>query len=171
MTAWVNEDTLPLSALLRARELLDKPQTWTIHTNARDDCGRACATPMDQEAYAYCLGGAVLRAVAELRGYHGESQFFLAAGLAVARVHPKLHAALTVAEQAVYAIHKFPPDWNDCVRRTHREVVALLDRAIASERGRLRLDMLKAQLEQLPEGSVGAIAGEPVVAADLVPAE
>lgn len=95
----------PRDVLVKARELLAEPGRWTQETAARDAAGLPVGATSDA-AVCWCLIGA-LDAVRD-------------GTTALAQLRRTLGCSSVSA-------------WNDAPERTHADVLALLDRAIAKE--------------------------------------
>jgi hypothetical protein len=93
--------------LVAMRELLAKPEAWTQGAYARDASGRYVSL-VSQEASCWCIGGALLKC-SRMGGNYDEVLFKLGG---------------IFAGDSISA-------WNDAPERTHADVLALLDRAIA----------------------------------------
>jgi len=97
-----------LTVLTRARQLIDDEQRWCRRTYARG--WRGLPVPVQSSAaYRFCAVGALLRAGREL-------------GL------PVEDARNALEWQTVRPVQ----DWNDDPARTHREVIAAFDAAVAA---------------------------------------
>lgn len=103
----------PVVRTLRAvRKLLSKPERWTKHANARRADGEPTALHARQ-ATCWCLGGAVGKC-----GTSGDSAWNAMKALVKAqRLSQPMRLSI----------------WNDAPRRTHADVLALLDRTIERE--------------------------------------
>ena len=100
----------PLTALRNIRALLADPAHWTQGTNARDADGFPVDPIDDSAATAWCLQGAMYR------GSGGADTL-------------SVRAALADQLSAFYCL----TNWNDTATRTHAEVLALIDRALAAQ--------------------------------------
>ncbi len=105
-----------LEGLLAMRELLAVPERWTTGTFARDREGFDCDEIKDS-AYCYCLAGAFLR-------------------VTYGTAYPTRKNMRTVIEAALPLDKPSMASFNDAGSTTHTDVVALLDRAISSERAK-----------------------------------
>ncbi len=94
--------------LKKARRVIARPEKWTKGVAARDKNGRECA-PFAKEARCFCAIGAVERVAMPDYG-------------AVRDAISALDAATRWKGTAEY---------NDSPRRTHAQILALFDRAIA----------------------------------------
>ena len=117
-----------LDALRAARALIATPESWTKNALARDSAGNDRAL-RDPEACAFCAMGAVLRVLAD----EYENHRTLAA---VQIEHAVMHALSREIQLSFLAPtnHSRVAAYND--GSTHAEVLALFDRAIASEGAR-----------------------------------
>lgn len=97
----------PLDVLRGARELLSDPARWTKGVNARDAAGERVGI-LSVDAACWCMWGALDK----VRGTSGWDDAVEA-----------LRAAVGGAPVSC---------WNDAPARTHAEVLAAFDRAIAS---------------------------------------
>lgn len=104
-----------LATLKAAREMIATPDRWTQSVSARDAAG-GVTTPYSSDACSFCLYGAVQ---ADLR--RAMKQFGLSGTILVGLA---MDALETVIGSKVW-------DFNDAEGRTHGEVVAKLDEAIA----------------------------------------
>lgn len=95
--------------LVEVRGLIDTPEKWEQGTWARDADGNPTHATRP-EACAFCISGAVLRVVGD--GMHATLIDFIS--------------------KANGGIERFPGVWNDAEGRTHAEVLAALDCAIAT---------------------------------------
>lgn len=96
------------AAILRdARKLIEKPERWTQYHYAVNRVGRTVLTSAP-EAYARCAAGALI---------------------AAAPSHPNLRGE--AADLLEEACHQSITTFNDAHGRTHLEVLAAFDRAIA----------------------------------------
>jgi hypothetical protein len=97
----------PLKILRQTRELLSAPERWTKEAFARDSPGEL-AGAQGRDAVCWCLDGALMRSVG---GTPGRS------------------AVLQLLSRAAQIDNIWT--WNDAPERTHAEVLAVLDKAIA----------------------------------------
>lgn len=102
-----------LEDLKAVRSLLSVPERWTKNVYAR--AGKKRIGPLNDEATCWCVLGAVRR-VTKLPE---DSAYFTVVTSAIAAQLP----------EGAPRIHK----WNDDPSRTHADVLALLDKAIAAE--------------------------------------
>lgn len=100
--------------LRRARALIDTPEKWTKDVLARDADGNQCDA-RSTDAKCYCIEGALLAACHEL-------------GMVFSTVMP-FYRAIRLATP----ISRSVPDFNDREETTHADVLAIFDRAIATE--------------------------------------
>lgn len=100
-----------LEVLRGARELLSEPERWTKDAGARDAKGAPCGWDAE-DASCWCLDGALCRLA-----YRNNAAAYQEAGAALRK--------FVLDDYDSYV------DFNDS--RTHSEVLALLDRAIAAE--------------------------------------
>lgn len=109
--------------LKAVRELLAVPERWTVEYLARNSDGKNVPDD-DPAATRFCLVGAIYKISIE----GGETSRY---GYELGRVVDLIRFIGEVA----YG-HQLPPrslaDWNDQPGRTHAEVLALLDKAIAT---------------------------------------
>ena len=102
------------TAVLKAvRELLTPPRAWVQDVSARDVFGASCW--LGHGACQWCLVGAIEEAAHRI---DSTTRHTILADAALNRV--RAHGPQYVAA------------WNDHPKRTHAEVLALLDRAIAA---------------------------------------
>jgi hypothetical protein len=107
--------------LMKARVLLAEPSHWTQGAYARDASGRV-VHPRSPAAVCWCIVGAVKRA--DVRTERSEEDDGL-------RVLLRLfHPSTGQLKDKLYAFWVMT-DWNDDPSRTHADVLALLDEAIA----------------------------------------
>lgn len=103
----------PVDILRKTRELLSEPVRWTRGAYARDASG--ADVPYDEQAATcWCLSGAV-----DLAG-QGQS-------IAAARARDYIRVAIDSDDDSMVTI----PTFNDDPGRTHADVLAAIDRAIA----------------------------------------
>lgn len=100
-----------LSVLKKARKLISKPEAWIKGVQAEDKNGNR-ESPLSKHAVAWCADGALQRAYGATDGGAYEL-----AKQAVLDTTPKYRGLLCV--------------WNDEKRRTHKQVLAKFDKAIA----------------------------------------
>jgi hypothetical protein len=95
--------------LVAARKLIEKPENWCQHgyALADDDDG---TSPLNKRAVKWCMAGACYRAAGR-------------------PVHFSDPDAIKLLERITSA--NWIPDWNDAPDRTHAEVLAAFDKAIA----------------------------------------
>lgn len=105
-----------LEILKGARELIAKPEHWTQGTYARDAAGRV-AYWADEDACQFCALGAI-----------GKASRKNVWSLELAFVRAVLVAAIP---DSVSIEERYVPTFNDS--HSHAEVLALFDKAIASE--------------------------------------
>lgn len=98
-----------LQILIEARKLIEKPERWIQHDYARDADGGE-VTPDDSDATCFCMLGALARSAHAMEH----------------EAH-RLPAALVLSTTVGGRVHH----WNDDPDRTHAEVLAAFDRAIA----------------------------------------
>jgi len=98
-----------ITALKRARKLLEKPERWTQDSPARDKDGFICDSS-DRHAVSFCAIGSVAKFV------HKYSEVAALAEKALESCLPKGWG--------------FVSSYNDHPRRTHKQILALFDRAI-----------------------------------------
>ncbi len=91
--------------LERAKKLIENPVNWIKHANARDAHGYA-VNARSEDAVCFCMMGAL----------------FHAGSLGIDDPYWALRAVL----------HEGIVEWNDHPNRTHAEVLAAFDRAIAA---------------------------------------
>lgn len=96
--------------LRKARAKIEKPESWTRYTRARDRSG-VCVDPCDERAVSFCSFGAI-EAVAPRQLVR--TLCFIA-----------LERALSGTRE------RDPRDWQDEAETSHADVLALFDRAIA----------------------------------------
>jgi hypothetical protein len=111
----VAEHPTPLEVLRGARELLAYPERWIKGEDAADVIGQPLENGYDEGAVCWCLAGA-------LEKVSGRTQD--------CGVEPAYQAVDDLIVDATNV-----REWNDAPERTHAEVLALLDRAIASAEG------------------------------------
>ena len=99
--------------LVRARELLSDPKSWTQDVMARSVRGTPVVTH-SKRARSFCVEGAIERA-----------------GLKTTR-KVRERARRIVYEKIASSTFVNITLWNDAPQRTHAEVLALLDKAIAA---------------------------------------
>lgn len=102
--------------LTRARALIAQPETWTQNAYARDSDGTPIVSN-SPDAVCWCLTGAIYRVITP--GSYLGNPDYLAATDALSDALP---AHVTSEDLTV---------WNDTPRRTHQQILNLLDRAIA----------------------------------------
>lgn len=95
--------------LVKARALIDKPEAWTKGALARASTGRR-AREDGPGAVCWCVSGAII--CANGGQYH--------------------RGAFRAFEASLGPNRPVIPHWNDAPERTHAEVLAAFDRAIAS---------------------------------------
>jgi hypothetical protein len=102
-----------LSVLIAARKLIAPKGAWTTCAWAKDKTGKA-VDPESEKAVCYCMSGALIKVAAR--------------GSPVGRE----------ARMAIRAANggRGPIEINDAPRRTHKQVLAAFDRAIAKLRKR-----------------------------------
>lgn len=106
-----------LGILKGAREILASPNRWTTGIGARDRYGEK--TGFDEKsACRWCLWGALCRAAGRM-------------------LSDEIDVAILDALGFKYGTDIF--EWNDAPNRTHAEVLAKLDAAIASEEAKVSL--------------------------------
>ena len=103
--------TYLLDILKGTREILSDPARWTQNAWARNAKGQE-AYPFDEEAVAFCLDGAIVRASGE---DHSTKTW---------------NALMEVSQYTGPGIVS-ATNWNDEPERVHADVLAVLDRAIA----------------------------------------
>ena len=103
--------------LRRARRILTPPEAWCQNANARDAAGNCC-DPGDAAAARWCIDGALARA-----GGNANLDTLATTN------HWKAVAVQLKPRTAGFGSLTI---WNDRPRRTQRQVLALLDRAIAA---------------------------------------
>lgn len=102
----------PAEILREARALIDAPEKWTQGEWARDSHGDA-SSPDDSDCECFCIEGAIWRVARgrnNLPAMKTARLFWVANGLSCRTDIPK---------------------FNDAAERTHAEVMAAFDRAIA----------------------------------------
>lgn len=99
-----------LATLRRARKLLSDESRWTQRVHARDARGRTC-DPRSAAAVCWCAVGALCRAK----------------DIPLDIANPALDVLAAVIGPGVHVV-----DWNDAEGRTHADVLAVFDRAIAT---------------------------------------
>lgn len=100
----------PSEVLRAARKLIERPENWTRGADARDVDGTPVwAAHGDVEPVCWCSTGALMR---------------------VTETGPEYHSGRGFLEQVI-SPWRFIPQWNDAGNRTHPEVLAAFDRAIA----------------------------------------
>lgn len=99
-----------LDDLKAVRELLAVPERWTQNTHARGVKG-APVSPVGGMAVCWCIDGAALRVAGNQHSL---------------RYREMDEAIGSACETVCYAF------WNDRPHRTHADVLALLDKAIAA---------------------------------------
>ena len=109
--------------LEKARELLTPEGAWVQGAHARDVGGERCFS-RDPEACQWCLVGAVSRVAHN----SGEYRWILPSLDTLARVGLGVTPGTRDPRKPGQILVK----WNDHPKRTHAEVLALLDRAIAA---------------------------------------
>ena len=112
--------------LLKAREIIAKPEHWSKGANCRDADGEPCHPSDDSKAVSWCLYGAVDR-IGLLLPEEGDE--------ALARAHTVACRALTgVIERRKRGMlgrqYTGPAGFNDAPETTHDDVLAVLDEAI-----------------------------------------
>lgn len=100
----------PKEILIKARELIADPEHWIQGVNAQD-ADESEVDPEDETAVCFCMAGALLHVGA------GDAAFRIEA-----------HAALVRAAQATCGLIS---PFNDDPDRTHADVLAAFDKAIA----------------------------------------
>ena len=105
-----------LTDLKALRALLTPPEAWTKTWNARDKEGLPVVAD-GPEAFCWCLHGGMIR-VCE-------------------RDPQREHYVIRSLERALpeTVLRRHVPHWQDAPERTHAEVLALIDGAIAREEG------------------------------------
>lgn len=101
----------PKEILIAARAKIEAPERWGKGRFSRLSDGSPCY-PDDDRAFCFCAEGAVF-----------------ASG---ARWAAKAKAMTFLRDAAVGDEFTSIPDWNDAPTRTHTEVIAAFDRAIAA---------------------------------------
>lgn len=104
----------PVDILRKARKLIEKPEQWTQKAFARTADGAPC----DEHAtvaVSFCVVGALRRAIGQQHQYGEQWDKYIAA-------REFVHAAVMVGQFS---------EWNDKPSRTHPEVLAAFDKAIA----------------------------------------
>lgn len=102
----------PIDILCAARARIADPARWTQGACARDDEGEACVS-VSTHARSWCAVGAI--------SYEGE--------LAYARMG--LEGSSIALQMLRTLIGDDVMNWNDAPERTHAEVIAAFDQAIA----------------------------------------
>ena len=98
---------------MKARELIEEPGAWIQYVAARDAVG-GLVTPRSDEAVSFCPIGALARVCENLNiGNCYHPTYIAAAGL----LRTQMGNSIGI--------------WNDHRERTHDEVLAAFDRAIA----------------------------------------
>ena len=106
----------PKEILGQTRALLSPPQSWSQHSWAYDQTD-ARVPLQSKTACSWCLEGAIRRVA--IRGKASEAD---------------LDRALALIRDQIQVPGNYPTiqGWNDRPRTTHREVLFVLDKAIAS---------------------------------------
>ena len=106
----------PKEILGQARALLSPPQSWSQHSWAYDQTD-ARVPLQSKAACSWCLEGAIRRVA--IRGKASEAD---------------LDRAFALIRDQIQVPGNYPTiqGWNDRPRTTHREVLFVLDKAIAS---------------------------------------
>jgi len=97
-----------LSVLVAARKLITPREKWTQRVNARDKFGRY-TYPLNADAVCFCAQGAIAR---------------IAGGMG----NPAKISAMVVLGSVIKGD---VTTFNDAPKRTHRQILAAFDRAIA----------------------------------------
>jgi len=111
--------SMAIEVLQYARTLLERPDGWTQGVGARDASGEP-VSPYDPRACRFCLFGALERAGKVV----GDRDALHAAYALVCAV-----LGFRFPSESLFLI-----DWNDIPGRSQRDILELLDRAIARAR-------------------------------------
>ena len=111
---------IAIEILASARNLLASPERWTQGAAARNSAGKHVA-PSDPDATCFCAAGAIYRAAYDHNG--------ITAVPRIENVHHLL--ARYIAPDGYDSIYSVAGDWNDTPGRTHSEILAVFDAAIA----------------------------------------
>lgn len=113
-----------LSVLREVKAVLSTPKTWCKGHAAVNSVGESC-NPVNQNpgdmACRWCLVGAIVKALGKQSGWPLNQQSNLARG-----VYKAVSAAVPPGWNLA--------SWNDAPKTKHKDVLALLDRAIATQK-------------------------------------
>lgn len=104
----------PVEILEKARELLSDPKRWTRDALAMTARGKHLSDPTDRRAACWCVFGAIMKCSGEVSG--------------------ALNAADVFERANWFGDDESFSSWNDRPERTHAEVLAAIDSAIALAR-------------------------------------
>lgn len=120
-----------LQHLENLRALLDDPDSWIQNNLARTASGR-WIDPEHGMASCWCLTGGLMRVTGpDLDGFQGAAVALREAIPLRERIPIERMKGIGKHMTSTSLVH-----WNDFITRSHPEVVALIDRAIASEKER-----------------------------------
>lgn len=114
-----------IELLKKAREIISKPENWTKNSFAKDAYG--CSTMItNKEAVCFCSIGAVRRAL-DVLDYPDDGEV-------------TYHSAIDRLRQFVHTSNRNTGSWatlagyNDHADRTHTDILAMFDKAIANDK-------------------------------------
>ncbi len=128
--AWLKPSETPVELLKKLRKLLEKPERWTKGEYAKDTDGYRVGS-CEKEAACFCLLGGIRRVVDGT-----EEEIEMKAAKALAKIAlPK--AASELEKNGVFYgsdvdYGSLLPTFNDAKKTKHRDVLKVIDKAIAS---------------------------------------